>query len=107
MTFQVEFPDFPAADMPAIPEGFKDSSWHNDACPSIISDSLHLSIFIDFANPAEREFPDTDRFIVLQLDPEGCLTGDMPLVATDNWADVIAHIEYQKRQLGLAPIIIS
>ena len=30
-----EFPDFPVADYPTLPEGFADSSWHNDACPSM------------------------------------------------------------------------
>jgi hypothetical protein len=32
--YQTEFPHFPAADMPAIPEGFADTSWHNIASPS-------------------------------------------------------------------------
>jgi hypothetical protein len=30
-TFQTEFPDFPVADMPTIPEGLEDTSWRNDA----------------------------------------------------------------------------
>ncbi len=29
-----EFPDFPVYGMPAIPAGWEDTSWHNDACPS-------------------------------------------------------------------------
>lgn len=34
MRYQVEFPDFPAADMPAVPEGWTDESWGNEGCPS-------------------------------------------------------------------------
>lgn len=90
--FQVEFPDFPAADMPAIPEGFHDSSWHNDACPSI--EGNRLKVFIDYADVAQRELgEDSDRFIVLRLDSEGCLTGDNPLLATDDWQAVLALID--------------
>jgi hypothetical protein len=93
MTFQTEFPDFPAADMPAIPAGFVDSSWCNDACPTIQSEALRLSIFIDYADPAQRELgEDTDRFLVLQLDAEGSYTGDEPLVATNDWSEVLAFI---------------
>lgn len=91
--YRKEFPDYPEADMPAIPAGFEDTSWHNDVCPTIGSDSLRLSIFIDYADVAQRELgADTDRFIVLQLDADGCYTGEQPLVATDDWNEVLAFI---------------
>ena len=56
-TFQTEFPDYPAADMPALPAlgNFVDTSWHNDICPSITSDELGLQIWIDYPDPAQRE----------------------------------------------------
>lgn len=62
MTFQIEFPDFDAATMPAIPAGFEDVSWHNDTCPSFLNETAGLIIFVDFANPSDREFPETVRF---------------------------------------------
>ena len=34
ITFQTEFPDFPTADMPKLPEGFENTSWHNNSAPS-------------------------------------------------------------------------
>lgn len=99
MGFQTEFPRFHAADMPALPAGFEDTSWHNDACPSIQSKALRLSIYIDYADPKERELgEDTNRFIVLPLDADGCYTGDQPLVATDDWADVEAFLASRSAQ---------
>ena len=51
MTFKTEFPNFPEADFPATnPAGFKDSSSHNDAMPSLFNDALDLRIWIDYAN---------------------------------------------------------
>lgn len=92
MTFQVEFPDYPAADMPAIPEGFADSSWHNNAAPSFENKGLGLSIWIDFKDVALREFEDGKRFIVHPLDAEGCFTQDDPILETDDWAEVLAFV---------------
>jgi hypothetical protein len=34
MSYREEFPDFDPAAMPAIPQHWGDTSWHNDACPS-------------------------------------------------------------------------
>jgi hypothetical protein len=56
--YRKEFPDFPAIDMPAIPEGFADSSWHNDSCPSLISEALGLRIWIDYVQVELREHAD-------------------------------------------------
>jgi hypothetical protein len=101
VTFQTEFPDFPAADMPAIPAGFEDSSWHNDVCPTIQSSALRLSIFLDYADPAQREFgADTNRFLVLELDADGCYTGEQPLVATDDWSEVLSFIAKREQANG-------
>ncbi len=90
-TFQTEFPDFPAADFPALPEGFTDSSWHNDACPSIKNETLGLFIFIDYADRAKREAIDNGnaRFSVLKLDADGCLDNSPTILTTDVWQDVL------------------
>ncbi len=92
-TYQSEFPDFPASDMPVMPEGFADSSWHNDSCPSFTNSALQLIIFVDYLDPTQREIgTDSDRFIVQALDSEGSLTGEFPLVATENWNEVSAFV---------------
>lgn len=85
MTFRTEFPDFPEADFPALPEGFVDSSWKNDATPSMWMESVDLRIFIEYADPAKREFPENEyRYFVL--------LGEAEALTTNDWAEVLAYI---------------
>lgn len=60
--WEKEFPDFPASDIPAIPEGFEDVSWHNDSCPSFLNEAAGLIIFVEREDPEEREFTEVTRF---------------------------------------------
>jgi len=90
MTFRAEFPDFPAADFPALPPTFTDTSWHNDACPSMTSDVYGLTIWIDYADPDQREHPDTKRFTVGHQEAGveiGCESFD-----SDDWTEVLTYI---------------
>lgn len=50
--FQTEFPDYPVADMPAMPThgDFIDTSWHNDACPRLASTSGLILLTSPFAS---------------------------------------------------------
>lgn len=96
MSFLIEFPDYPAAEMPAIPDGWKDISWHNDACPSF--DAYGYHVFVDYADPAKREFPDTMRFVVMDEDEE---SGEQVCrVESDDWAHVVAFITSEARDAG-------
>ncbi len=93
MTFQTEFPDFPAADFPALPPGFEDSSWGNDICPCMTSKTAQICIFIDYADVILRELgADSDRFVVMPLDADGCHTGEQPMLATDDWSEVLTFL---------------
>ena len=61
MSFGVlkEFPRFPEP-LPEI-EGFEDTSWHNDACPSIgmeLGEDDWLTLFVNYPNPKQREIGD-------------------------------------------------
>ena len=96
MSYQKEFPEFPVADMPAMPAhgDFVDTSWHNDACPSIASDALGLRVWIDFADKSVREFEDGTRFIVARQD-DGIVIGET-ILETDDWDDVLAVIEQER-----------
>lgn len=82
----IEFPDYPAADLPPMPEGFSDSSWHNDTCPSITNGSL--IVFIDYLDPAERELPCL-RFSVQKIEGD---CSPVEVKATDSWAEIEAFI---------------
>ena len=96
MSYQKEFPEFPVADMPAMPAHgeFVDTSWHNDACPSIASDALGLHVWIDFADKSVREFEDGTRFIVARQD-DGIVIGGA-ILETDDWDEVLAVIEQER-----------
>jgi hypothetical protein len=93
--FLQEFPDFPAEDMPEIPAGFEDVSWHNDSCPSFLDETRGMILFVDFAEAEKKEFPETSRFNVNIWD--GGNTGTS-LIESDDWAAVLAFIEQHGKQ---------
>lgn len=92
-TFRTEFPDFDPATLPAIPDGFTDISWHNEACPCFTSG--YLNIWTDYADPAQREWEGTKRFSVVACDETGAGEDDFPILATDDWAEVVAFLQTQ------------
>ena len=94
MTWQTEFADFPAADMPAIPQGWIDSSWHNDTCPSFQflvgteadSNYQFARVWIAESDPELREYLDCPRFTITF---EGNVF--FAAFATDDWQEVLAY----------------
>jgi len=89
MAYLTEFPDFDPATMPAIPAGWTDTSWHNDACPAF-NTGKGMVVFIDFADPALKEFEDTKRFTI-HTDPEVTDSNDV-LFETDDWNECLAFV---------------
>ena len=91
-SFRTEFPDYPVEDMPTLPQGWVDQSWHNDACPSFISEALGLTLWIDYRKVEDREMIGS-RFLV-------CAVGDNSeaLLASDDWDEVEAFIARRERQ---------
>lgn len=75
------FKDFPLADIPAIPAGWTDVSWHNDSCPAFGFVNAHgetMRVFVDYADASRRECAGVPRFGLATED--GC-----PIFETDNW----------------------
>lgn len=94
MTWQTEFPDYPAADMPPIPSGFVDTSWRNDLCPSFVSERLRLRLWVDYADPAARECgEESPRFGLQETDEDGGPIDDSVLYDGDDWATVLSTID--------------
>lgn len=87
--WQIEFPDFTAADMPRIPEGFEDVSWHNDSCPSFLNERAGLMIFVERIAPEDREDEGTPRFGLAEW-KEGA-TGTY-YAQGEVWADILKAI---------------
>jgi hypothetical protein len=92
MAFQTEFPNFPADAFPALPDTFRDASWHNDGQPSMVSEALLMHIQCDHPDVDLRESDDRSRFRILLLDLEGCVTDEV-ILETDEWAEVLAVVE--------------
>ena len=88
--WQTAFPDYPATEMVGVPDGFIDTSWENDICPSFTSDVLGLTIWVDYPHAADREYPEWARFRVTPQD-HGVETSGEGLEA-DDWSEVLAFI---------------
>jgi hypothetical protein len=88
MTYAIEFPDFPAADLPAIPADWSDQSWRQDACPCFHIGSL--AVFIDYLNPHYSENEFAPRFSVQGID--NCLE----LFASNDWQAVLDFVQQRR-----------
>jgi len=63
--YKKEFPDYDYEIK--MPEGFFDSSWHNDVCPSIRRDIHHdlgVKIYCDYTEWSRREMGNQNQFSV-------------------------------------------
>ena len=96
MDWKTEFPEFKDSDMPEMPEGWKDISWHNDSCPSFevwreSNDdcAAFIRVWISESEPSERDFPNQARFMIsLENRPEfECL------FSSDEWSEILAYVE--------------
>ena len=90
MTYREEFPDFDPSTMPAIPQNWEDTSWHNDACPSFNTGKGRV-VFVDFSDLSLREFDGGKRFTV-QADPE-IHDHNETFLETDDWAEVLSFVQ--------------
>lgn len=94
--WQREFPDFGA--MPELPAFLIDESWHNDTCPSFrVAGSPFnpaVRLFVDYAEPADREEPESSRFSMYATDMRG--NESRPIYSGDDVAEVVrlATIEH-------------
>lgn len=95
-TYATEFPDYPASDLPPIPEGFTDRSWRNEPCPCFIHEATGLVLWCDYADRDKREWGDAPRFSLNRCTnrhPEAGWQFDGALIdlcETDEW-DIMAR----------------
>lgn len=85
-----QFPEFKAEDMPPMPEGFIDNSWHNDTCPCAqrpIDGPYHLVLWVENPKESRREFAGNSRYaLVLSAgDSNFCEV----VIESDSWDDII------------------
>jgi len=77
------FPDYDDT-LPQI-AGFVDSSYGNDLCPSIYSETLELRIYCDYKSEAKREGCGMRYNVTID-------DGTEALLETDDLADVLAFV---------------
>jgi hypothetical protein len=96
VTFSLSaFPDF-TLDI-ELPEGFRDVSFVNDPCPSFQHDELDLLLFVDYADPADREYPETERFSLLRTEDGKLPTEHQDHVLdTDDLTLILEKIEEER-----------
>lgn len=94
-TLRFEFPDYDPETLPAIPDGWEDISWHNDACPSFEvmpeTDARGaVRVWIDYPEPDRREVPGAARFVCF-VDTMG--GGDeCTIYAGEDWQELLSAV---------------
>ncbi len=83
-----EFPDWPSVDV-RIPEGFVDSSWHNDSSPSWYEEKLNLKLWIEVADPELRD-TQGPRFALQQYDDNFEYISD--ILMTDDYDQILRAV---------------
>jgi hypothetical protein len=79
-----EFPDFPIAYAPELPDGWEDTSWHHDECPSY---SAHdAQVFINL----------NDKFCFIICDAKDGETYYM----TNDWKECVDYVNELKIEGG-------
>ena len=90
MSYRTEFPDFV---LPVtIPEGFEDSSWHHDECPTWRHEGRGLLLSIDDARAEGRDSSELPRFSLGRLDEDGQATDEI-VISTVHWDEVLRALE--------------
>ncbi|MFZ3482200.1 hypothetical protein [Sphingomonas sp. 3-13AW] len=95
-----EFPEFSAFDipLPLLEAEWTDASWHHDAMPFFVHTPSGVGVWVNYADPAQREVP--DRFIAVALEWDRATSswmhdtkGSLPvLFTTDDEATLIASL---------------
>jgi hypothetical protein len=90
-----EFPDF-VVDF-ELPEGFEDSSWHNDAMTSWIHASKKLHLFVNYADKELQEIG-TSRFCLSRVDDNLCCfdVDESFLFETDDLSELVEFVNNYK-----------
>ena len=105
-TVKTEFPDYDGV-LPHI-AGYEDSSWHNDACPSIEKNygtGVRVRIWCDYADPERRESNGYTRFGVVAYSPTDENGSDM--LSTDSFHLVIERVAQFEASMTIPPLDLA
>jgi len=91
MTYLTEFPEFESSDVPVF-EGFTDTSWHNDTCPSFerpLKHGVSIRVWVEHQDPQKRDYF-VERFAIDIMQDCECLE---TVLITDDLDQVRAEIK--------------
>jgi hypothetical protein len=88
--WQYEFPEW--TDMPDVPEGFVDQSWHNDVMPNYADESRKLRIWIEHPDESMREMPGVWKRFTLVRGEYGH-PDQKTVFETDDWSEMLQAIK--------------
>jgi hypothetical protein len=89
MSWKTEFPNFPEADMPAIPEGWSDESWHNDACP-FFKVNERIGVYVGYSDPKMKTDIEDPRFVIVAIDENGEVFDGS---GTNDWNELLEFVK--------------
>jgi len=93
--YKYEFPNFDY-DIPQLPEGFVDVSWHNDVCPSFskdLNDKQEMVVWVNYANEDKRECGGLQfAFVIRAIDGEDTFNFQCEL-ETNSWDEILDKIK--------------
>lgn len=105
-TVKTEFPDYDG-ELPYI-AGYEDTSWHNDACPSIEKDygnGVRVRIWCDYVDPERREFTHYNRFAIVVFSPTDEDGTDM--MSTNDFHSVIERVAQFEASMNIPPLELA
>ena len=94
-TYKYEFPNFDF-EVPQLPEGFVDISWHNDVCPSFscdLNDKQEMIIWVNYADEDRRECGGLQfALVVKDIDNDCDPLGFACELETNSWDAILEKI---------------
>ena len=81
-------------EIPPLPEGFTDESWHNNVCPSFerkYNDTEFVTLWVNYANPERRECGGKQFILTILQDDDLC--NDIKFILeTDSWDEMLNKV---------------
>ena len=94
MNYLKEFPDFDF-DIPQLPDGFVDTSWHNNVSPSFayeVNDTHSITLWVDYLDPERREVGGK-QFLVCTHMTEDAGDDHQLIIETDSMPEALEVIK--------------
>jgi len=81
-------------EIPPLPEGFRDDSWHNNVCPSFVKvlDGQIITLWVDYKNPKRRELKAKQFFVTSEPNNDE-INEVTHLFETNNWQVAMNKID--------------